>query len=356
MRTEWDTDDQFNEMWFSTGSQSVLARLARQTAHLKGDIVEVGSWAGRSTVALAQAVDETVHAVDTWAGSPGEISAELAAERDVYAQFLANVAGLDVQAHRMDWRQYFADNRSPVKFCFIDAEHTYENVSANIAAVLPLMVPGGIICGDDQHHPPVRQAVIEAFGSVVADASVWWYQVPYDDLADEYERLCTTPSDIYLHLPRLAAMVAELHAQHVIELGTRSGVSTVAFLHALESTGGRLTSVDIDAPPALEHDRWTFVQSDDLNPALIPTLEQADIVFIDTSHTYEQTLAELRVYRWLVRPGGRIVLHDSQLEHPMGAPRRPRFPVRTAVEVFCAAEGFEWSEHTDCFGLAIIQI
>lgn len=355
MRTEWDTDDQFNEMWFGEESQDVLARLAVEVAHLSGDIVEVGSWAGRSTVALAKAVDETVHAVDTWAGSPGEISAELAAERDVYAQFLANVEGLNVKPHRMGWEQYFDEHRDPVKFCFIDAEHTYENVTANIAAVRPLMVPGGIICGDDVHHQPVLQAVVEAFPAATAEATVWWYRFPAT-LEDRYDELCVTPSDIYLHLPRLVALVTELNAQHVIELGTRSGVSTVAFLHALEQTGGRLTSVDIDPGPDLESDRWQFIQGDDLDPAIVSTLEPADIVFIDTSHLYEQTVAELNVYRWLVKPGGRIVLHDTQLAHPMGAPHRPSFPVRTAVDEFCAAESFEWTEFTDCFGLAVIQV
>ena len=47
-------------------------------------------------------------------------------------------------------------------------------------------------------------------------------------LADLYAEQCNTPSDIYLHLPRFVAMVEELDAQHVIELGTRTGVSTIA--------------------------------------------------------------------------------------------------------------------------------
>lgn len=176
------------------------------------------------------------------------------------------------------------------------------------------------------------------------------------NLTEHYEALCRTPSDIYLHLPRLHALVLELGAGHVIELGTRSGVSTVAFLDALEHTGGRLTSIDLDPPPALESERWTFIRGDDLDPRIVADLDPADIVFIDTSHLYEHTIAELNVYRWLVRPGGRIVCHDTQLEHPIGAPSRPRFPVRTAIEEFVAAEQLEWFEHTDCFGLGVITI
>ncbi len=176
-------------------------------------------------------------------------------------------------------------------------------------------------------------------------------------LAAEYARLCATPSDIYQHLPRFVELVRELDAQHVIELGTRSGVSTIAWLYALQCTGGRLTSVDIDERPDIgDWPHWTFIQADDLAPDLVASLEPADVVFIDTSHVYEHTLAELNVFRWLVRPGGRIVCHDTQLERPDGAPARPAFPVRTAIEEFCATEGFEWSNNPACWGLGEITI
>jgi cephalosporin hydroxylase len=176
-------------------------------------------------------------------------------------------------------------------------------------------------------------------------------------LAECYEELCRTPSDIYLHLPRFVALVDELKAQHVIELGTRSGVSTVAWLYALEATGGRLTSIDLDPPPDLgvQHD-WLFVQGDDCDPNIVACLELADIVFIDSSHHYRHTLTELYTYRWLVNPGGVIVCHDTMLERPEGAPLRPRFPVRTAIEEFVKSEGYEWINIPECFGLGIVKV
>jgi len=180
-----------------------------------------------------------------------------------------------------------------------------------------------------------------------------------DNLAAEYARLCATPSDIHLHLPRFVAMVEEMDAQRVLELGTRTGVSTVAWLHGLASTGGHLTSVDIDErPPIGEHDRWEFIQGDDTDPAIVARLgEHAyDIVFIDTSHLYEHTLSELYLYRWLVRPGGLIVLHDTELPRPEGAPLRPAYPVKTAVTEFCDAEGYEWINIAECWGLGVIRL
>jgi predicted O-methyltransferase YrrM len=168
----------FTEEWFGVASQQHLAELAKSAP--EGLIVEIGSWEGRSTVALANAVyPRVVHAVDTWAGSPGEVSARLAAERDVYATWQANVAELtagNVIAHRMDWREYVHDLTTmelAVGFAFIDAEHTYREVYDNIAALRPLMAPGGIICGDDAHHPPVREAVLAHFPEAVQKATVW---------------------------------------------------------------------------------------------------------------------------------------------------------------------------------------
>jgi len=176
-------------------------------------------------------------------------------------------------------------------------------------------------------------------------------------LAREFQRLCATPSDIYLHLPRFVQLVRKLNAQHVIELGTRTGVSTMAWLFGLEQTGGRLTSVDIDPRPDIgDHDAWTFVQGDDCDPNVIARLDDADIVFIDTSHHYEHTRTELAIYRHLVKPGGLIVCHDTQLEHPEGAPLRPRFPVRTAIEEFVAEEGLTWTEYPECWGLGIVEV
>lgn len=177
------------------------------------------------------------------------------------------------------------------------------------------------------------------------------------NLAAEYERLCGQPSDIVGHLPRFVELVRDLNAGHVIELGTRSGVSTVAWLYGLEATGGRLTSIDIDPGPDLSHPAWTFIQGDDLDPQIVANLDQADIVFIDTTHHFEQTVAELGVYRYLVRPGGVICCHDTQLERPPGSSQLgPRFPVRRAIEQFADAEGFEWVEYPDSYGLGVITI
>jgi cephalosporin hydroxylase len=176
-------------------------------------------------------------------------------------------------------------------------------------------------------------------------------------LEHEYMRLCQTRSDIYLHLPRMVALAEELDATRVLELGTRTGVSTTAWLFALEGKG-QLVSVDLDAKPAIgDFPHWTFVQGDDTDPEIQAILPRGnDIVFIDTSHVYEHTLTELETYREFVRPGGRMVLHDTMLRRPGGAPARPLFPVKKAIVEFAANHDLAWYEHKDCFGLGVIEI
>ena len=177
-------------------------------------------------------------------------------------------------------------------------------------------------------------------------------------IAEKYAELCATPSDIFEHLPTFVDLVIEREAQHVVELGTRTGVSTIAWLHGLNQTGGVLTSVDIDGqPPIGDHAHWTFMQGDDLSPQVYCHLRPADIVFIDTSHHYLQTVRELNLYVHLVRRPGLIVLHDTELPHPEGAPHGdPVFPVKTAVEEFCAENGYRWSNRPNCWGLGIIEV
>lgn len=176
-------------------------------------------------------------------------------------------------------------------------------------------------------------------------------------LRSRYEEACRTPSDIILHLPRFVALVDELEATEVIELGSRTGVSTTAWLYALEGRG-RLTTVDLDIAPDIGMwPDWDHIQGDDCHPDVISRLRPADIVFIDTSHAYQHTRTELALYRWLVKPGGVICCHDTELARPDDSPPGdPLFPVKRAVEEFIADNGFTCVWYPDCYGLAVIRL
>jgi len=157
----------FTEEWFPKESCAALADIAVEVAAVPGRIVEIGSWQGRSTAAIANAINpRRVHAVDTWRGSPDELSEALAADRDVFAEFTANMEELtagNVDPFRMGWREYVGTFAGPVALVFIDAEHTEVEVRDCIEAFKPLMAAGGIMCGDDAHHEPVVRGVVAAF-------------------------------------------------------------------------------------------------------------------------------------------------------------------------------------------------
>jgi cephalosporin hydroxylase len=175
-----------------------------------------------------------------------------------------------------------------------------------------------------------------------------------------YAAVCGETSDIFQHLPRLRQEVVDRDAKVIVELGVRSARSTVALLAGAEVTGGVVWSVDIADPyppeEILGHPSWVFVRGNDLE-LVVEAPEPIDVLFIDTSHTYDQTLAELDVYGPKVRAGGVILLHDIELEHPDAEPTDIAFPVEKAVLAWLEDKPQHGYEHvTGCYGLGVITI
>jgi len=183
----------FHEEWYSEPQCRLLADLARTVLPLEGIIMEIGCWEGRSTVALANAVyPQTLHAVDTWQGnfdeSPDNISVLLAIERDIFKEFQTNISELtkgNVIPHKMDCFVYLANLQEKIKICHVDACHDYASVKQTIRMIMPKLVDGGVICGDDfcaahagrdDLQGGVEKAVVEMCPGFKADANSWWYR------------------------------------------------------------------------------------------------------------------------------------------------------------------------------------
>ena len=125
-------------------------------------------------------------------------------------------------------------------------------------------------------------------------------------------------ADISNHLMTLCLLVREFGLKNIVELGTRDGNSTLALLEAGRGIDAHVTSVDVEPCLAAKRrvqgagllDYWTFVQADDmqLQPPQIPVT--IDLLFVDTSHLYAPTLAELNKYSAYLRDGSWIALHD----------------------------------------------
>src|SRR6185437_1352771 len=131
------------------------------------------------------------------------------------------------------------------------------------------------------------------------------------------------------HLAFLRETAAAYGRPVIAELGVRAGNSAACFLAAAEDSGGEVWSVDImpaQVPPHWHDlDRWHFLQADDISGQAQEWLPAAlDVLFIDTSHQYDHTLAELGLYVPRVRPGGIVLLHDTEWEQAGPTPDQCR--------------------------------
>ena len=125
---------------------------------------------------------------------------------------------------------------------------------------------------------------------------------------------------------RLLRLLAEsIGARHVVELGTSHGYSGIWFCLALRTTGGRLTTYEIDAQRAAaarENFNRAGVSSlvtlveGDAHQEVGNLKEPVDLVFLDADKEgYTDYLNQLLP---LIRPGGLIVAHniDARMADP----------------------------------------
>lgn len=162
-----------------TGWFSFPKFYAQQVARIKqGTLVEVGVYEGKS---LAYLVVEAINS-----GKPIEVvGIDAFPWEGLEEKFKSNMAPLNGKFtyHKSESSEgsKLFQNES-VDMVFIDADHVYERVKADIAAWLPKIKKGGIIAGHDYNyqHPGVLQAVDEAFNkqhTYNADEDVWWIQI-----------------------------------------------------------------------------------------------------------------------------------------------------------------------------------
>lgn len=164
-----------------------LAYLATKAKDAKC-IVELGSWKGRSTKAMAMASKGKVYAVDSWRGSGGGdetgTEAETRGRDTIKGEFYDNVAIPHKNVVVVDVQHEFAGSAlkhvtGEVDYAFIDGDHAYEHVKRDILTCLDLMAPGGLLSGHDLDRPEVQKAVGELLpGWRHVVGSIWEFRVP----------------------------------------------------------------------------------------------------------------------------------------------------------------------------------
>jgi predicted O-methyltransferase YrrM len=131
--------------------------------------VELGTWLGASAIPVARVIRRwggTLTCVDTWAG---DVHPSDDVQRPSAPWMLVSCArhlmdagvGASVRLIPSTTRDAAATWTTPIDWLYIDADHRYEAVVADLEAWVPHVKPGGMILGDDyghRHFPGVERA------------------------------------------------------------------------------------------------------------------------------------------------------------------------------------------------------
>jgi len=171
----------FDEHWTGEAQQQALRDLAAITADLPGEAIEIGTHQGLSAMPIANAIyPSTLHVVDHWRGS-SDMPPE-SKTRGNYSIFLDNMEEGTLgnfTVHFQDWREFAQEWNKPIRFIYLDAEHTQWEVSDQISAFLPF-IRSGIIAGDDYGWTGVQLAVRNYFpeGEIhTLKDKLWWVYI-----------------------------------------------------------------------------------------------------------------------------------------------------------------------------------
>lgn len=157
------SDERDVQGWFHHGTK--ILELVEQYRPVV--CVELGSWQGASAIPVARAIRQwggTLTCVDIWGGevslgtppSPSPWMLVTCA-RNIMAAGVGAVVRLipaTTQEVAATWTQ-------PIDYLYIDADHAYESVKADLEAWVPHVRPGGLILGDDygnDGYPGVKLA------------------------------------------------------------------------------------------------------------------------------------------------------------------------------------------------------
>lgn len=175
----------------------------------------------------------------------------------------------------------------------------------------------------------------------------------FSELEMLYQAAKDTPSDIHQHMDRLRKLGED--CAFITEFGTRTGVSTLAWLSAKPN---KLICYDIHR--CADMDMLERVANEDgiifsfrLEDVLAATIEATDLLFIDTLHVYDQLRMELARHSAQVRKY--IVLHDTETFGQAGE-LPGTLGLWPAVEEFLVAHP-EWEileRHSNNNGLTVL--
>ncbi len=138
---------------------SRLYDLVQQTKNVIGDIVEIGSAWGRSTVLFGLSTRKKIFSIDPHTGAENDVKEDF----DSYPEFLLNINRFHLDNRVKSFKattQEISDlkllpDNILASLIFIDGLHTSEGIKIDLNFSLPLLSPGGIMVFDDFFEPSV---------------------------------------------------------------------------------------------------------------------------------------------------------------------------------------------------------
>ncbi len=160
---------------FLTEREARFLALAAACTPGQGVMLEIGSFKGKSTVGLASIVARyglgKVVAVDPHT-APSSTDPSLGGQSSSFDDFLQTLAraGLSehVEVHRTFSRDLARGWSRPIRFLWIDGDHTYPGAKQDLDLFAPHLAPGGVVAFHDVLHNfagPIRVFVEDVLGS-----------------------------------------------------------------------------------------------------------------------------------------------------------------------------------------------
>jgi predicted O-methyltransferase YrrM len=192
---------------FLTEAEARFLGLAAACTPGQGSIVEIGSFKGKSTVMLAAVAKHygvgPVVAIDPHNFDNPELAEHRAAPgASSYEAFLRNLessgAADSVQVHRARSADVAPGWTRPIRFLWIDGNHTYAGAKADFDGFLPHLIPGAVVAFHDALHlfsGPIRVFVEDVlrsdrFGAAGFVGSIAWAQFrPHDGASFRSQRV-----------------------------------------------------------------------------------------------------------------------------------------------------------------------
>lgn len=206
---------------FLSANESRFLALLAAVPTTQGEILEIGSFKGRSTVILARsselAGDAFINAVDPM-NAPSETDPSLGGDTSSYPDFKKNLErhGVTerVRHHKMLSTELAGTWDRPLRLLWIDGDHTHKGTKLDLDSFLPFLSDGAIVAMHDVLHEfegGIRvfledMVLSKHFGAGGLCGSIGWAQYHKDP--NHAEQFYDSKIELYRKASRLVPFVA----------------------------------------------------------------------------------------------------------------------------------------------------